>query len=273
MRHVRCSSISSIPWVAGGIPTLWAGVRAQSSSRRSSSTREPSKPSIRSIAPAAAAAAPAGIRPTSSEPATSTPRARRLRGDPSDDLVERGRLPVLDVHAHLDNPGARQRQAQCPHAREAAVALPHDRGDRPRDLDVVGPQVDVERDQRPPRADEHRARAGVELRRPEVRRQLPCVDPRAGAPPVRRAGRTPARDPGRRTGTPEAREHRAAPPPPATRRAHAPCPPGGSAQAGRRRPHRHADGRPRATAGRSATARTRRPRRAHRRAPPPNRPA
>src|SRR5262249_12291103 len=50
--------------------------RSQPSSNRSSSTRVGSKPSILSIAPAAATAAPAGMSPTSSEPATSTPRAR-----------------------------------------------------------------------------------------------------------------------------------------------------------------------------------------------------
>ena len=33
------------------------------------------------------------------------PRAR-LRFDPVDDLVQCGRLPVLDVHAHLREPGA-----------------------------------------------------------------------------------------------------------------------------------------------------------------------
>ena len=49
--------------------------RAQSSRRRSSSTWRESKPSILSRLPAASTAAPAGIRPTSSLPATSAPRA------------------------------------------------------------------------------------------------------------------------------------------------------------------------------------------------------
>jgi hypothetical protein len=52
----------------------WFAYRHRSSSR-SSSRREGANPSILSIAPAAAAAAAAGIRPTSSDPATSVPRA------------------------------------------------------------------------------------------------------------------------------------------------------------------------------------------------------
>ncbi len=57
------------------IPLTGLGrARVQRSSNRSSSTRDESKPSILSIAPAAAAAAPAGIRPTSSAPTTVAPR-------------------------------------------------------------------------------------------------------------------------------------------------------------------------------------------------------
>ena len=115
---------------------------------------------MRSIAPAAAAAAPAGIRPTSSEPATSTPRARASAVDPPHDLVQRRRLPVLDVHAHLDEAGARQVEAEGAHAREPPARLADGRRDRARDLDVVASQVDVEGDQRPARADEHGPRSG-----------------------------------------------------------------------------------------------------------------
>ena len=71
------------------------------SSRRSSRSRDASKPSIRNIAPAAAAAAPAGIRPTSSAPLDLDAARRRLALDRAHDLVEGRRLPVLDVHAHL----------------------------------------------------------------------------------------------------------------------------------------------------------------------------
>ena len=96
--------------------------RVQCSSNRSSSTRDESNPSILSIAPAAAAAAPAGMSPTSSAPTTVAPREERLLLDARDDVVQRGRLPVLDVHAHLDEPRARQVEPERAHAREAAAA-------------------------------------------------------------------------------------------------------------------------------------------------------
>ena len=67
-----------------------------------------SNPSILSAAPAAAAAAPAGISPTSSEPDDLGAARLRLLLDARDDLVQRGGLPVLDVHADLDDAGARR---------------------------------------------------------------------------------------------------------------------------------------------------------------------
>ena len=187
-----------------------------------------------STAPAAAAAAPAGIRPTSSEPATSTPRAQPPpRLDPRDDLVERRRLPVLDVHADLDEAGARQVEPERAHAGKAAAALPHDRGDRARDLDVVAPQVDVEGDQRPARADEHGTGGRIEPRRAEVGRELAGVDPALELLAARRAGRTPARapvPPYRKTGRPSSpirpATSQATPPAPA------PCPPGATGTSG-----------------------------------------
>ena len=109
--------------------------------------------------------------------------------------MQRGGLPVLDVHAHLDEPGARQVEPERAHAGEAAARLAHDRGDLARDLDVVAAQVDVEGDQRPARADEHAARALVEPRRPEVRRELARVDPPLELLGPAARGRTPARGP------------------------------------------------------------------------------
>ena len=58
------------------------------------------------------------------------PGRARLRGDPLDDVVRRRALPVLEVHAHLHQPGARQLETEGAHARKAAVALP----DEARDL-------------------------------------------------------------------------------------------------------------------------------------------
>ena len=130
--------------------------RAQRPSSRSSSTRDESKPSILSIAPAAAAAAPAGISPTSSEPTTSAPREARLLFDARDDVVQRGGLPVLDVHAHLDEACARQVETEGPDSREAAAGLANDRGDGLSRLELAA-QVDVERDERPACADEDAA--------------------------------------------------------------------------------------------------------------------
>ena len=90
----------------------------------------------------------AGSRPTSSEPRDAEPSRRRLPLDRGDDLVQRGRLPVLDVEAHLDVPRPREAEPERADAREAAVALAHRTRHLPRGLEVVAGEVDVERDQR-----------------------------------------------------------------------------------------------------------------------------
>ena len=114
--------------------------------------------------------------------------------DAGNDLVERRGLPVLDVHADLHAPGERQRQPERPNPRESAAGLPDDARDRSCDLDVLGSEVDVEGDQRPPRAHEHAARGRIERTRPEIRSKLAL--PEAAPELVRAAateeGRSPA---------------------------------------------------------------------------------
>ena len=103
--------------------------------------------------------------------------ARRCRAAPPPPSPRRSCSPGRE-------PGPRQVEAERAHAREAAARLAHDRGDRARGLDVAAAQVDVERDQRPPRADEHRAGARVEPRRPEVGRELAARRAAAAARPA-----------------------------------------------------------------------------------------
>lgn len=100
-----------------------------------------------------------------------------LRLDALDDVVERGGLPILHVHAHLYNAGARQFEPERPDAGEAAAALSHGRGDLPRDVHRRAAEVHVERDQRPPRTHDHSAGALVEALRPEIRLDLARVQP------------------------------------------------------------------------------------------------
>src|SRR4051812_40700989 len=102
--------------------------------------------------------------------------ALRLGRDPLDYLVERGCFPVLDVHRYLDEPRARQVQAERADAREASTLLAHDRRDRTRRREIAA-QVYVESDQRPARAEDHAAGARVQLRRAEVGRELAVLDP------------------------------------------------------------------------------------------------
>ena len=106
------------------------------------------------------------------------PALVRLELDPLDDLVERGGLEVLDVHRDLDDPGARQVEPERPDAREAAPRLADECGDLLGGAEFA-PQVDVERDQRPPSADDHAARTGIELARAEIRLELADADPPA----------------------------------------------------------------------------------------------
>ena len=104
-----------------------AGVPAPSS-RRSSSTREASNPSIPSAGPLRRRPRRPGSGPTSSEPATSDPALApppsRIRATIS---CERRGLPVLDVHRDLDEPRRGQVEAERADAREAAAVLAHDR--------------------------------------------------------------------------------------------------------------------------------------------------
>ena len=170
--------------------------------------------------------------------------------------MQRRGLPVLDVHAHLDPAGPGKLEAERAHAREAAVALPDRRRDRARIVERRAAKVDVERDQRTPRADDHAARGRMEVGRPEVRvgalrepaRQL------LGAAPAeeRRArGRARARRRGRPAGRARRCAGRLAGPPPSP----APCRSAAAAPRGRRRRRRSAGARPRGGRGRSGRGR------------------
>ena len=94
-----------------------------------------------------------------------------------DDLVQRGRFPVGDVHAHLDDAGAGQVEAERTDARKAAVALPDQARDLAGDLDALRAQVDVEGDEGPAYAEENRARRWVQPVRAPVGQELTGVDP------------------------------------------------------------------------------------------------
>src|SRR5581483_8201523 len=100
----------------------------------------------------------------------------RLTLDAPDELVQRGGLPVLDVHRHLHDAGTRQLEPERAHAGEAAAGLAHACGDLPRRLERAA-QVDVERDQRSPGTDDAAARGRLESRRPEIRAELTGVEP------------------------------------------------------------------------------------------------
>ena len=96
----------------------------------------------------------------------------RLALDRCDELVQRRGLPVLDVHAHLRVPRARQIEPEGAHSVETAVALAHDVRDLASDFDVCAGEIHVERDQRRSRADDHAAHGGIETRRAEIGRDL-----------------------------------------------------------------------------------------------------
>ena len=115
----------------------------------------------------------------------------RFLVDPRDDVVQRSGLPVLDVHRHLHEPGARQVEAERTDTRKPASPLAHEGGDRARGREVTA-QVHVECDQRAPGAEDHSAGGRVQLPRPEVGFELAVVDPllqsrRAAATVVRGA--------------------------------------------------------------------------------------
>ncbi len=90
--------------------------------------------------------------------------------------MQRGRLPVLDVHAHLDEPRAREVEPESTDAREPTAGLADDGGHFARGLEPAF-EVDVERNERATRADEHRAGGLVQALGPEIWLQLTGVDP------------------------------------------------------------------------------------------------
>src|SRR5512133_3210716 len=100
------------------------------------------------------------------------PPRRRFARYPREDVMERGRLPVLDVHAHLDTACPGQFEAERSHAGEPAVSLADDRGNRARILDRSAAQIDVERDQWAAGSDDDAAGTGMELGRAEVNGEL-----------------------------------------------------------------------------------------------------
>lgn len=97
--------------------------------------------------------------------------------DSRDDLVQRRRLEILDVHAHLRVTRARQEEAKRTHACKATALLADHRRDRAGGLDVRRGEIDVERNQRTTRSDNDAACTLVESRRTEVRLDLTGVDP------------------------------------------------------------------------------------------------
>jgi SAM-dependent methyltransferase len=107
-------------------------------------------------------------------PDRDTARSRLLL-DARQDVVQRGRLIVLDVHAHLCVPGTWQGQPERTHARKTPALLPHDGGDLACQVRVGRVEVDVEGDQRPPRADDHATRARIQPSGSEVRGELAFV--------------------------------------------------------------------------------------------------
>jgi hypothetical protein len=83
---------------------------------------------------------------------------------------------VLHVERHLRAPARGEVEAEGAHAGQAAAGLAQAGRDVLRALEVVGDQVDVERDQRRPRGHEQRAGARVHPPRAEVGRELAAVD-------------------------------------------------------------------------------------------------
>src|SRR5439155_4677583 len=84
--------------------------------------------------------------------------------------------PVLDVHAHLDEPLARELEAECANSGKAAAGLTDDRGNGPGHLDRRRAKVHVERDQGPSRTYEHGAGRPVQPVGPEVGTDLAAFD-------------------------------------------------------------------------------------------------
>jgi SAM-dependent methyltransferase len=117
---------------------------------------------------------------------------RCLGFDTRHDLLERRRLPVFDVHRHLDEPSAREREPERAYAAKPASRLADHRCDGLRHPKVVGCEVDVEGDERPSGADENASGARMEPMRATIGSELTCVDSplelgRSALPKERRA--------------------------------------------------------------------------------------
>ena len=118
-----------------------------------------------------------GASPISSASATSARRAHEI-----DELAQRNRLVVVHVGGDLGSAPILQIETECAHASRPASRLTQLGGDRSRDLDVGGLQVDVEGHERRARGGQHRARrrmgsagpiVGDELARLHAQRELP----------------------------------------------------------------------------------------------------
>ena len=90
--------------------------------------------------------------------------------------MQRSRLVVLDVHAHLHVSDTREGEPERTDAREPSTLLANEHGDRTGDVDVVRFQIHVEGDQRATSADDHTPRPLVQASRPEVRSELAGVE-------------------------------------------------------------------------------------------------
>ena len=218
---------------------------AQRSSRRSSSTCDGSKPSMRRIAPAAADRGARGHEADELRADHLGAARRRLGGDPRDDLVQRGRLPVLDVHRHLHEPEPRAARARAPGRRgkppprSRTVAAISTRGlERPRrfTLNAISGLRAPTRTAPAAGSSAIRAEVGRELAA-STRRRCELLDTAAPVEGRAAGGRLVEED-----GQPRAR--RSARRASARRAARARGPPARSGRSGRRRRRRSADARP-----------------------------
>ena len=97
----------------------------------------------------------------------------RLLADHGEHALDRGEVGPLDVHRDLHDASRGERQAERSHARQASFGLAHGAGDRDGDLDAIGREVDVEREQRSAHAEHHRTAPRVRPGRPGVGQQHP----------------------------------------------------------------------------------------------------
>jgi ubiquinone/menaquinone biosynthesis C-methylase UbiE len=120
--------------------------------------------------------------------------------------VQRDAVGLLNVHAHLHDAAALEREAEGADTGKAAPRLADGGSDLARNLEVVREQVDVEGNERPPRGHEDTARRRVESRRAVVGSNLAGVDPPLQ---LRRPSTPEERRPAARTDLP-VEEHRQA---------------------------------------------------------------